>query len=168
MVHCILLFTLSIVFPPYMRTDLPFLDPNQPPESKRACWSFCDDFTWMPAVETCHSALLCMLYHWGCKQSFCTLQRSWDGMGWDVSKLPNSAGVGNICAQYPFSAGSPNETFQSKTLAACLVSQGPVGFSATGTCWQTRWVIYYYKDQCAEKYSRYSHVLLLNPVYPRC
>lgn len=95
------------------------------------------------------------------------------GMGWDVSKLPNRAGVGNICAQYPFSAGSPNETFQSKTLAACFVSQRPVGFSATGTCWQTRWFIYYYsrhvatKDQCAEKYSRYSHLLLLNHVYPR-
>lgn len=119
MVHYILLFTFTIVFPPCMSlwTELPVLDPNQSPESKRDRQSFRNDFTWKDAC--CLNlpfplTVLVISPHtlWKHLRMVNRASVPCSGLGCDVSKLPSRAGVGNICAQYPFSAGSPNQAFQ--------------------------------------------------------
>lgn len=91
MVHCILLFTLGIVFPPHMSLSeqtCHFLDPNQPRESKRDRGSFRNDFTWKDAcclnMPFCFTVLVISPHtlwkHLRMVNSFCTQQQSQDGL----------------------------------------------------------------------------------------
>lgn len=154
-----------------IRTDLPFLDPNQQLESENvtANGSFCIGFTWKDACclnLPFRFTVLVMSPHtlWNSLRTLNGASASRSGPGMGCLEFPNRAGVGNICAQYLFSAGSPNETFQQRFTSTarhwqtvlCLRSRA-VSFSATETCWQTRLLSYYslqyvaIKGRCAEK-----------------